>query len=161
MRAANPETRKGHNNNGTIADNTPVRKGTNVLASVVPPVPAGLGQFKGDYLVQAESLWNTIWEAGGDFYVAATDAHIIERYVSLQVRRAKLLATLEHEGYVTVGSQGQDVAHPAARLVLDIEGKLPPLEDRLGLSPEARLRLGLAAAETKSRLDKFREDEVG
>ena len=40
-------------------------------------------------------------------------------------------------------------------MVNDLEGKLTTLEDRLGLNPEARLRLGITAVEHKTRLDAF------
>jgi P27 family predicted phage terminase small subunit len=131
---------------------------TNVLALSVPKAPSSFKELSRPYRVQADSIWTAIWTAGHGFYNEATDLYVIERYVSLQVRRAMLMARLELDGYITEGSQGQDVAHPAARLLLDVEGKLPALEDRLGLSPEARLRLGLAVAETKSKLDAFREE---
>jgi len=125
----------------------------------LPELPATLAELGFNDKTYATTLWDDIWQTGHGFYRESTDKYIIERYVGLQVRRAKLIALLEIEGYVTLGSQGQEVAHPAARLLNDVEGKLPALEDRLGLSPEARLRLGLAAAETKSKLDAFIDDE--
>jgi P27 family predicted phage terminase small subunit len=157
-RAQNPASRRGNANEHSLAEKPRETEATNVLELAIPTAPASFGDLKRPYRLKAYALWTDIWTAGHGFYLEATDAYIIERYVSLQVRRAKLMAILEDEGYVTEGSQGQDVAHPAARLLLDIEGKLPALEDRLGLSPEARLRLGLAVAETKSKLDAFREE---
>lgn len=118
----------------------------------IPPVPSSLGSV-------GERVWFEVWEAGGEAYNPVTDAYIVERYASLQERRQSLMEMLSAEGYVTVGSQGQVVAHPAARLLQDVESKLLPLEDRLGLSPEARIRLGIGALEHKSRLDLFREQE--
>ena len=159
-RASNPEHRRGNANPRSLAERPEEIKPTNILAPIVPPIPASLERLKGQDKAMAADLWDAIWTAGGSAYHPATDRLVVERYISLTVRRDKLLRTLEHEGYVTTGSQGQDVAHPAARLVLDIEGKLPALEDRLGLSPEARLRLGITGAEAKSKLDKFREDEI-
>lgn len=158
-RASAPSERRGKANEHALAEKPQETRASNVLAVSIPPHPASFSDLKRPYRLQAEAIWSDIWTAGHGFYQEATDAYVIERYVSLQVRRAKLMATLEHDGYITTGSQGQDVAHPAARLLLDIEGKLPALEDRLGLSPEARLRLGLAVAETKSKLDAFREEE--
>jgi len=159
VRASAPDQRRGNANKGSLSDKPEVIKPTNVLPVSVPPAPDSFAQFEGAQFAMANELWLDIWTAGGDFYQPATDRFVIERYVALQVRRQKLIHQLEREGYTGVGSQGQMVAHPAARLVLDIEAKLPVLEDRLGLNPDARLRLGLAVAETKSRLDKFREDE--
>lgn len=42
-----------------------------------------------------------------------------------------------------------------------IEGKLGPLEDRLGRNPEARIRLGMAGTKLKTKLDEFWRSEFG
>jgi P27 family predicted phage terminase small subunit len=101
-------------------------------------------------------LWNDLWKLGVGVYAVA---HIpsITRYVQMQQRRRKFLAIIEDEGWLVVGAQGQTVIHPVARQLSDVEGKLMSLEDRLGLSPEASLRLGIATAEVKSKLDAFLE----
>jgi len=158
MKAKAPDLRQGHNNTGVLADKEVVAV-ENILPPEVPPLPGPLTMLSLEDRAVAKMLWVDIWMMGHGFYRADTDAYTIERYVSMQVRRERLMSMLNDEGFVTIGSQGQQVAHPAARLLLDIEGKLPNLEDRLGLSPEARLRLGLAAAETKSKLDAFMESD--
>jgi len=137
---------------------TPAPVASNVLPLDVPPTPPSFKDMAVPYQRQADDMWADIWSAGHGFYQVTTDAFVIERYVSMQMRRSKIMATLELDGWTSVGSQGQEILHPLARLLLDIEGKLPALEDRLGLSPEARIRLGLAVAETKSKLDAFRDE---
>lgn len=137
----------------------PVPIPSNILAVDVPATPPSFADLAPVYREQAAGMWVDIWSAGHGFYQASTDAYVIERYVSMQVRRSKIMATLEVDGWTSVGSQGQEILHPLARLLGDLEGKLPALEDRLGLSPEARIRLGLAVAETKSKLDAFRDEE--
>ena len=47
------------------------------------------------------------------------------------------------------------------KLLDQIEGRLGPLEDRLGLSPEARLRLGISSVEHKSKLEAFLAKQGG
>ena len=149
-RAKAPEARTG-NANGPAGPPAPAPE--NVLSPApIPDPPDHLGPIGRRY-------WRDVWEAGAKVYRPETDAAVIDRYCSLQERRIKFLRVLESDGYTTVGSQGQTVAHPAAKLLSDVETKLTPLEDRLGLSPEARIRLGLAVTETKSRLDAFLEDE--
>ena len=117
-----------------------------------PPPPPTLSQA-------GQELWKEVWEGGGDAYWPHTDRHIIQRYCELTDRRRGFLYTLNTEGWTTTGSQGQEVAHPVAKFINDVEAKLLQLEDRLGLNPGDRLRLGITALEHKSRLDKFKEDE--
>lgn len=124
----------------------------NVLAPPEAPEPP-------EHLNESgRAFWADLWALGQGSYNPQTDRYTVERYASLQQRRHELMAVLDAEGYLTVGSQGQTVAHPAARLLSDIESKLLPLEDRLGLSPESRIRLGIGALEHKSKLDMFLDD---
>jgi len=148
--AANPQ--------GNSRDAAVVKQAPNILAREVPPLPEGLKSLARNQRTEATQLWEDLWRFGGEVYKPASDSYVIERYVSLLIRRHHLIDLLNKEGSITEGSQGQDVAHPAARLLISTEAMLPALEDRLGLSPEARLRLGLAAVESKSKLDQFMED---
>ena len=117
------------------------------VPAVLPDPPEGLGDF-------GVWLWVEVWKQGAGVY-ASTDSYIIERYCSLQERRRNLPDLVEAEGWLTTGSTGQTVVHPAARMVTDVESRLCALEDRLGLNPEARLRLGITSVEHQSRLDAF------
>ena len=102
----------------------------------------------------AVKRWTEIGEAGRTAY-QHTDSHVIERYVSLLVRRRELLEMIEAEGWLSTGSTGQTTIHPAAKLLEQTEGKLGPLEDRLALNPESRLRLGISQVESQSKLASF------
>ena len=92
-------------------------------------------------------LWNEIWNFGGEggAYDRVGDFQAIKRYVELNQRRDELNEILIREGYIAEGSQGQDVAHPAAKLINDCEAKLSQLEDKLGLNPTSRLSLVMTA----------------
>lgn len=139
-----PELRQGHANEGPAAGEsvavTPLEE--------APPAPEHLDR-------NGRFLWDEVWQAGGSFYQVHTDGATIERYCSLQSRRLTILAALENEGWLSVGSQGQEILHPLARVLNDIEGKLVALEDRLGLSPQARMNLGISAAAAQNALDDF------
>ena len=137
------EVRKGHN--GTTP--TVARSHTPML---MPDPPSGLGPF-------GVALWTDVWTLGAGVY-QPTDLQVISRYRSLSERRHTLLSLVEAVGWLTTGSTGQTVVHPAARMVDVIEGRLTTLEDRLWLNPEARLRLGITAVEHQSRLDAFLSD---
>ena len=133
------ESRTGHaGTTPTITRSAPI---------AIPDPPSDLGEF-------GQELWMQIWDAGNGVY-QITDHYIINRYCSMSERRQGLLFQVESEGWVTAGSQGQTVVHPAARMISDLEGKLQSLEDRLGLNPESRLRLGITAVEHQSALDAF------
>ena len=126
--------------------NTPTIKRSSTPLPM-PDAPSTLGTV-------GRSCWTNVWTLGAGVY-HATDVNVIERYCSLHERRHHLLVLVEAEGWLTTGSTGQVVVHPAAKMVSDIEGRLSTLEDRLGLNPEARLRLGITAVEHQSRLDAF------
>lgn len=149
-RAKAPHLREGNPREST---SPAVPDPENILPVPPPPdPPPHLGPVGRNY-------WTALWEAGAEAYNRVTDAPAIDRYCSLQERRVRFLNILDTEGYTDVGSKGQTIAHPVARLLSDVEQKLTPLEDRLGLNPDARLRLGIAAIEKKSRLEAFMEDE--
>lgn len=114
----------------------------------VPPVPAHLERV-------GTEVWHAVWAAGGEAYSPRTDAYVIERYATLHDRRETLMKMLTADGLTSVGSQGQTVLHPAARLLGEVEKNMTSLEDKLGLNPESRLRLGISAIEKESKLDAF------
>jgi P27 family predicted phage terminase small subunit len=114
----------------------------------VPPVPAALKAY-------GTRVWHAVWAAGKEVYHPPTDTYVIERYCILHDRHNGLMRMIEDDGMTSVGSQGQVVLHPAARLVGDVEKQLSTLEDKLGLNPESRLRLGISAIEKQSKLDAF------
>ena len=131
-----------------------LRQGHANVTELKPHAPVAVPSPPKSFNALGRRLWSEIWEAGRTAY-QQTDAHIIERYVSLLVRRRELLDVVELEGWLSVGSTGQQVIHPAAKLVQDIEAKLVPLEDRLGCNPESRLRLGISSVESQSKLATF------
>jgi P27 family predicted phage terminase small subunit len=126
------------------------------LPDVSPQLPPDLDRLTGATRKRAEQMWSDLWLVGEGTYTE-TDAFVIERYISLQLRRSRLLAMLDHEGLMVVGSQGQPVAHPAIRAVATIEAMLPGLEDKLGLTPDSRRRLGMGGPSGESTFDSFIE----
>lgn len=122
------------------------------VVTTAPPLPETVPPLD----AISARLWDALWRMGVGVY---SEPHIptVARYVELQQRRRRFLAIIESEGWTVAGSQGQPVVNPVARQLNDVESKLTGLEDRLGLSPEAGLRLGLATVEVKSKLDAFLE----
>ncbi|MEU5693857.1 phage terminase small subunit P27 family [Actinosynnema sp. NPDC020468] len=105
-----------------------------------PRTPATLGDT-------GREVWRGVWAAGAGAFNPRTDRMVIQRYCELHDRRAELLAVIGQDGLMTTGSMGQAVMHPALRFVESTEKELRAIEAVLGLSLEARLRLGLAANE--------------
>lgn len=143
MRPKAPELRQG-NPRGAKKESKVAQLTT---VAEVPPPPPTLGPF-------GIEVWERVWELGTGTY-ATSDIYTVERYASMQERRRQYLDTLKEEGWTTVGSTGNAVMHPVARLLQDVEQKLVALEDRLGLSPEARHRLGIQLVEAQSKLEAF------
>lgn len=143
MRPKAASERVGHPRTAAVAPLAPAAP----LSQAAPAPPSHLKRVGLD-------VWALVWDYGVKVYQPA-DALLITRYAELQQRRADMLGHLERDGFFEVGSQGQRIQHPAARILSDIESKLVPLEDRLGLSPESRARLGIATAEAANALEQF------
>ena len=122
-----------------------LRQGNANLATLQTTADIDIPDAPKDFTPFGRRLWIDIWTAGKNAYQPLTDCHVVARYVSLPQRRRALRELLETEGWLSEGSTGQLVIHPAAKLLDSVEGKLA-LEDR-SLSPEARLRLGISSVE--------------
>lgn len=136
-RAKNPELRTGNANAAAVPEPAPV-----VYEGRAPRVP---GHLK----TAGREVWRAVWSAGMGAFSPESDRNIILRYCELHDRRADLLAAVEADGLMTVGSTGQPVVHPAMRYVESTEKELRAIESTIGFTPEARLRLGLVAAEAR------------
>jgi P27 family predicted phage terminase small subunit len=75
-----------------------------------------------------------------------TDLPALSRLFLLRDQRDRFAAEVDREPLVE-GSQGQRVANPLARLVSTADSEIRQLEDRFGLSPQARFRLGISLVE--------------
>ncbi|MFF2406727.1 phage terminase small subunit P27 family [Streptomyces sp. NPDC058092] len=94
-------------------------------------------------------VWRAVWSAGSGAYSPDTDRNIILRYSELHDRRAALMDAVDEDGLMTVGSTGQPAVHPALRFVESTEKELRAIETVIGFTPEARMRLGIVAAEAR------------
>lgn len=69
--------------------------------------------------------------------------------------RDALRKIIKSEGYTTVGSTGQTVAHPAVGMVRQLEAQITRWESLCGFTPSDRSRLGMAEVQRVSKLDAF------
>ena len=95
-------------------------------------------------------LWENVWKLGGPSGVfhAVADFHLIKRYCELIERREMFIEQLG-DSWTDVGSTGQVILHPLARALDSVEAKLVPIEDRLGLNPQARHTIQIGAADAE------------
>lgn len=134
--AKSPELRTGNANFAAEAEAPVVYEGR------APRVPAHLKTLGRD-------VWRAVWQAGSGAYSPDTDRNLILRYAELHDRRAELLAAVDNDGLMTVGSTGQPAVHPAMRYVETTERELRAIETVMGFTPESRMRLGIVAAEAR------------
>ena len=119
--------------------------------AVKPPAPAK------EWLVVTANDWREFWVSDLARHVKPTDRPAVKRLFTLrdQLVRAQReeakLRKLAMADPIVKGSMGQKVANPmfraadsAAAVALALEPRIVALEDRLGLSPRARLALGVA-----------------
>lgn len=105
--------------------------------------------------------WVTYWES--DLAKVAQPAHlpIIERLFIRYDERERAYRLVRTEGRLCRGSQGQPVQHPMLKYIDDCDKEIRALEDRLGLSPQAMLRMGTTFSDMmKSFDDRNRAFEV-
>ncbi|MFJ9964212.1 phage terminase small subunit P27 family [Streptomyces avermitilis] len=107
-----------------------------------PRAPGHLGST-------GKEVWRAVWQAGSGAYSPDTDRNLILRYAELYDRRSQLMDAVDADGLMTIGSTGQPVVHPAMRYVESTEKELRAIETVIGFTPEARMRLGLVAAEAR------------
>lgn len=110
-----------------------------------PEIPSGL-------LKATVELWDKFW--GSELAQAvevSTDTAVVQRLFTLYDERERAFRAYRDERMV-IGSQGQAVLNPMARLMSQLDVEIRQLEDRLGMNPVARLRLGITFASAQKSL---------
>lgn len=112
---------------------------------VVPDPPDGLSA------TQVES-WGEFWHSELSQLVKRTDLASVKRLWGYYQQHEDLTAIFE-KGRMVAGSQGQPRLNPALDGLMKLEGAILRLENELGLTPSARLRLGITFADATNSLD--------
>ena len=116
----------------------------------VPPTPAGL-------LKETREKWETFWNSD------AGQSTVIRRDVDMDAIRRLFeyyddhsRARREYKRHpLVLGSTGQQVINPLGKMMLDLEGKIVSLEDRIGKNPHARLKLSLTFGQAHASLEEM------
>lgn len=123
---------------------------TGGLAQEIPRPPTGL-------LKKSRDTWYRFWEsnlATSAAFKKETDLGVVENLWRLYDERERAWKTHRKARYVQ-GSTGQMVVNPAGKMALQIDSQILALEDRLGLSPMARLKLGITFGQAQMSLEEL------
>ena len=127
--------RRGRNDAGALAIPT---------AAQIPAPPPGL-------LGVTKKAWQAFWAAPTAALVVDSDRTALDRLFSLYDEHTRLWRAARRRRLVD-GSQGQPVLNPLYRQADTLRAEILALEDRFGLSPMARLKLGAALGEARRSL---------
>ncbi len=131
-----------------------------VVADVETPELPTLGGKKA--LAYTRTAWASYWSSSLPQLLTDADHSALLRLFGMYDERERLNRQFRKSPFVT-GSTGQTVAHPSAKLVASLDGRIVALEDRFGITPLARMKLGIAIGEAARSLEdlnsEFDEDE--
>jgi P27 family predicted phage terminase small subunit len=103
------------------------------------------------WLKTTRDAWVVLWDHNLTGAYEPTDLPALRRLFDLRDQRARFERAVASRPLVE-GSQGQQVLNPLARQVSALDGEIRALEDRFGLTPAARLRLGITLGEAAKTL---------
>lgn len=110
--------------------------------AVIPPAPPGL-------LKSSRDRWEAYWRSAVSSAVDLNaDFGLVERWIRSVDEWHRAYRDFRRER-VTTGSTGQLVLSPLAKLISQLESEIGRCEQQLGLTPIARLRLGLTANQAR------------
>lgn len=117
----------------------------------IPPAPRGL-------LRVTVERWEAYWASSiGQLADPETDLPAIQRLYSLYDERERAYRSYRKRRVVK-GSTGQPVINPAWKQVPIMDAEIRQLEDRLGLTPQSRLKLGVTFGAAARSLEDLNRD---
>lgn len=114
-------------------------------AVVIPDPPEGLSEAQ-------VASWSVFWRSELSQLVKATDLSSVKRLWNYYQQHEDLTGIFA-KGRMVAGSTGQPRLNPALDGLMKLEGAILRLENELGLTPSARLRLGITFADASNSLD--------
>lgn len=103
-------------------------------------------------LKRTRVAWERFWESDvAQAIQAESDMPMVERLFRLRDDRERAHRAYRADPLIQ-GSQGQSVLNPMAQVVKNCDSEIRALEDRLGLNPQARLRLGIVLDDVRQRV---------
>jgi len=122
--------------------------GTVVVAQdVAAPVPDE------SWREQTVERWVAFWSSPLASQVERSDEGAFRRLFWIYDELHRLIEAIDETGRIVEGSQGQPRPNPLYKQVQEFQAEARQLEDRFGLSPMSRLRLGITFADAQASLD--------
>jgi P27 family predicted phage terminase small subunit len=97
--------------------------------------------------------WIVFWGSPLASQVEPSDEGAFRRLFWIYDELDRLRQAIEETGRVVEGSQGQPRPNPLYKQVESFQAEARQMEDRFGLSPLSRLRLGITFADAQASLD--------
>jgi len=103
---------------------------------------------------EVRDAWVRFWGSDVSGLVVDADRPALDRlFVNYAIHEA-MMATWLAEPF-TLGSTGQVTSHPAAKEAAALEARISAAEDRFGISPSARLKLGIVLGAAAKSLEEM------
>jgi P27 family predicted phage terminase small subunit len=119
-------------------------------AGDVPAAPAGL-------LKSSVVVWEAFWVSDvAQAIDPASDMHRVERWITYLDEWGRAMRAFR-KARLSTGSTGQLVLSPLAAYVRQLEVALAAAETELGMTPLARMKLGLAAGQARLTAQQLNE----
>lgn len=129
------------------------QKNTALIAAYEPsPIPEHPEHLSG---LQVEA-WEVFFTSELAGLIKQTDLPVVRRLWTYYQQHEDLLVIFEQSKLVR-GSTGQPRMNPAHDAILKLETAIHRLENELGLTPSARLRLGITFADATNSIDALNE----
>jgi P27 family predicted phage terminase small subunit len=128
-----------------------------IQSSNLPAVRSEMPPYPKSILKVTKGLWRTYWQSEVSVVAGAVDMPVVERLHRRYDERERAYREVRKSGRLAIGSQGQKILHPLLKYIDQCEQEIRQLEDRLGLSPHARLRMGAVMAGAKRTLEAVNE----
>ncbi len=113
-----------------------------------PAPPEGLS---GAALTAWEAFWRSPVAAAVD---TSSDLPALHRLFGLYEERERAFRGMRRR-WIVAGSTGQPSLNPLAKYLAYLDDGIRALEDRFGLTPMARLKLGIAVGEARRSLEEL------
>jgi len=112
---------------------------------VVPPAPTG-------WLAESKTEWQAFWTSPlAAALLPVTDEPAVRRLFGLRDERERMMRGIRRQRLVP-GARGQPRANPLYAQLASFDSEIRQLEDRIGLTPQARLKLGISLGEAQRSL---------